>query len=231
MKRALLSTVLALGMLLSLGLSVMANNATITNGQKEVHSDVYAHSIYDVVWHTIVPEDGEGDVTLPDGTNIRAEDIVDDRYRLIIYPIPESDTPAMEWIRNVIGDNADNIYPYLIYLVNDKGDILPATDIAITITMAADIPDPSVHSISHDGKLTRLDGDSNRNVVSFVTDGNPYYIIGEFYEVTEDTTDETTDGPVTPPQTGDGLVLMIFLFALAAVAIIVSTRRKETTAE
>ncbi len=216
MNKVLLTAILLLSLVLSCGIQTLAAETTLTDkGRSDVN--VYAKSIENTVWETVEPSDGKGQITLRDGTEIKVENIKDDGLKLVIYAIPKSDTEAYAWIETIFDGTVEGVLPYYIYLENTEGDRFPADDITVTIKMSYPATDPVAYSLNSDGTSVNLNGTADDNAVTFVSDGSPFYVLGE-------TCIGSGADPDAPP-TGDFVLPALSLLAVAAgCALFVSKR-------
>jgi|GEM_PF-2626724 len=167
MKR-ILSVTLVLLMLFSLSLTVFAaeNDKTI---------DVYAkyEDSTEGIYRSDV-KDGAATVNA-DGVTISVIGVPSTSQTLEVFPVPASETDALNWMGGKISEHGTLSHAYIIMLVDANGNKTSASGVTVTITCPHCSGDEIVIGLNNGGTATVL-GASNG---SFTANGSSYYIIAE----------------------------------------------------
>lgn len=156
-----------------------------------------------------VDNDGNGSVTLPDGTEVTVSGA---GGRLVVEEV--TDQEVLDWISENLGNKAVSAKVYHVYWLNEDGTSRPTSGVTITIK-PKDASAYSVYAVS-DSKTGKLKSAAQNGAVTFTTDGSSFYALCKGSKV--------TPGDKSP-QTGDtsNLVLRIALLLASGGAGILTT--------
>lgn len=213
-------------------LSVSAESQPLSAG-------VYAQYVDETGRNTLpTDENGSGDITMPDGTNIAVSGATRPGYRLVVDPITEPE--ALGWIDGVTAATLERKMAFHIYYVDDEGRTSAADGVAVTVRSAAMPERPAVCSLTADGQTAVLRADVQANAVTFTVNGAPYYVIGGEVQSagpTGPTPSDPTTVPTTPqdpnsPTTGDTVhtALWLTLIWLSGGVLVATLGRKSRQA-
>lgn len=206
-------------------LVTLASKDELNANDTKTEIGVYAQLVNRLVLPaTTTDEDGNARVTLPDGTEVILQGGDPGKGRLVISPMEEPD--ALEWIAKVLGDRVKNPVAFHVYYWDESGEFHETTDVTVTIKRA-DAPDNAVlYSLNSGEKTQQLTLQNGDGTLQFVTNGAPYYVLGE-----KGATGSFTGGDA--PQTGEQSHLWLgvtltgsALVLLAAAAAGVRHRRR-----
>lgn len=176
--KAIMTFVFAAVFVLSCGLTSFAVRAVLNSDNSKKEIGVYAKYVDNTEFNTVsTDKDGNGTLTLPDGTLIEVGGVDDNEGRLVVELITEKE--ALDWIYGITDGKVKNYQAYHIYYIDAAGNIKPAVDVAVTIK-TDDLPqDAVVYSVGADGKATELVSFVKSGEITFTVNGEPYYVIGE----------------------------------------------------
>lgn len=102
-----------------------------------------------------------------------------------------------------------NLRVYDIYSVDSNGQRYEVDgQITVTISLNGAYKNPSVHYVSGQGSVTRMESSVSGGKISFATTHNSYYVLAEQSEVSTEPTPTPTPGdgtePTPTPTPGDG---------------------------
>lgn len=199
---------------------IFAGSSTIESTEATYNSvgiDVYGRYVDspDIVY-TPVSEEGESELTLPDGKRFKVTNAPEDAVTFVIMPVDKSkEQEAFAWFEDSLEDLGINLIPFDIYFADENGDRIDPSGTKITTTLPDSHNDPIIISLSPDGKTDKLDFVRvSLNEISFEMGESPYYIIA--------------NKPPKVPQTGDitWIYFFISLFALVMTCAIVFVSRR-----
>ncbi|MDO5425336.1 MAG: hypothetical protein Q4F41_16585 [Eubacteriales bacterium] len=159
-------------------------------------------------FYTAPVENGKAQMTLPDGTRLDITDLADDSLTLVVYPIPESDREAWEWIRKCMGDRGTTRYPFEIYFVDQEGNRVSVPKAVVTIALPETVPSLSLYGLGTDEEVQEMSAQAAGNAVTFTLGESDYYVFvekagqSEKEEPTEPSTESElpgTEEPTEPP--------------------------------
>lgn len=145
--------------------------------------------------------EGAAETTLEDGTAVSVTGIPEEAVRLMVVPVPETETEAWEWIESCMTEVADPVHTFAIYFEDQDGKRIDAEGAVVTLDCPHCQAVPVVCSLDTDGTVHILTAMSRTRstAVTFTTDGSSYYVMAEEIQ-TPDTPDDpdTPDTPDTP---------------------------------
>lgn len=205
--KKLLTVILTLVLLLSCSTVCFAAEESDT-----YTADVYAKYIGNSAKTEIVVPDGADEikVQLPDGTEIVVEDIPDDVYTLVIFPIPADEKEAHAWFTEVTSGKGTEIAPYEIYFVTAAGDKLVPNGAEITMGVPDSIDQPIVLAVDKNNTVTELATAVKDGKITFTADDSDYYVLAEkvIHSVkVEDTNGGDVEIDKENPETGEDVTI------------------------
>lgn len=153
-----------------------------------------------------IDENGQGTTTLPDGTEIAVSGIMNTDWQLFIVPI--QDSSALDWIGSILSDKTAKFFAFHIYFMNSSGAVKSADRITVTVKLPDGLISPVGYSLTKDGTLSNMSVAAKDGKITFQTDGNPYFMIGE------QLLDSTSADSGKAPKTGDTAKLALWLMLL-----------------
>ena len=164
----------------SCGMTAFAAEANLNTDTEPKDIGVYVKYVDNTVWNTVpTDEDGEGSATLPDGTEVGISNADKTKGRLVIDPI--TDKGALDWINSVTDGKVKAPQAYSIYYLDDTGNRINADGISVSMKPENTLQNPVVYSLKSDGSMELLSADVKNGMITFTTDGSPYYVLGEKY--------------------------------------------------
>ena len=165
-------------LVLSCGMTAFAAEANLNTDTEQKDIGVYVKYVDNTVWNTVpTDEDGEGSATLPNGTEIEISDADKTKGQLVIDPI--TDKEALDWINSVTDGKVKAPQAYHIYYLDDNGNMTNADGISVSMKPENTLQNPVVYSLKSDGSMELLSADVKNGMITFTTDGSPYYVLGE----------------------------------------------------
>ena len=165
-------------LVLSCGMTAFAAEANLNTDTEQKDIGVYVKYVDNTVWNTVpTDEDGEGSVTLPDGTEVGISDADKTKGQLVIDPI--TDKEALDWISSVTDGKMKTPQAFHIYYLDDNGNLINADGISVSMKPENTPQNPVVYSLKSDGSMELLSVDVKNGTITFTTDGSPYYVLGE----------------------------------------------------
>ena len=167
MKR-ILSIILVFLLLFSLSMTALAAEENKTG-------DVYAkyeentEGIY-----RLDIRDGSATV-IADGVSISVSNIPNTAKSIEIFPIPASESEALEWISGKVSEYGKLSHAYMISLIDASGNNTTTNGVNVTISCSHCNGDEIVIGLNTDGAAAPLDTHNG----SFTANGNTYYIVAE----------------------------------------------------
>ena len=174
---------------------------------------VYARYVDNTGFTTIITdENGNGRVTLPDGTKIIISGADASKGRIVVEKVTDKD--VLDWISEKLGSKAKDAKVYYVYFLDENGTSWPTSGVTVTIK-PKDASDYSVYAVS-DSKTGKLQSAAQNGAVTFTTDGSSFYALCKGSKV--------TPGDKSP-QTGDtsNLVLRIALLLASGGTVVATT--------
>lgn len=213
--KKVITVLFAAVLVLTLGITAFAEGAVLDTDNPEKDIDVYAKYVDGIDRNEVsVDEDGNGSTTLSDGTEITVSGADRAQGRLMIDLITE--TEALDWLGDVVGDKAQDIVAYHIYYVDGEGNMTPADGVTVTVAPKAEFDTPVGYSVNPDGEAKELTLAAEEKGFTFTVNGDPYYLCGE---------------KASLPPTGDGgntgLWLLLLLSAGALIGMAAYDRKKK----
>jgi hypothetical protein len=143
--------------------------------------------------HTAVIKNGKGTLTDSEGALFVVElNRKYNGYTLVVHPITESDEEAFAWFQSCVADDAVDISPYEIYLLNpnqERVELPNRTSIQVSVSDQSD----SIMGVSYSGEASVIDSTYKSGKLTFKSTGQSnYYLICE-----------KSDGGVDSPPTED----------------------------
>ena len=165
-------------LVLSCGMTAFAAEANLNTDTEPKDIGVYVKYVDNTVWNTVpTDEGGEGSATLPDGTEIEISDADKTKGQLVIDPI--TDKEALDWINSVTDGKVKAPQAFHIYYLDDTGNMINANGISVSMKPENILQNPVVYSLKTDGSMELLSADVKNGMITFTTDGSPYYVLGE----------------------------------------------------
>lgn len=165
-------------LVLSCGITAFAAEANLNTDTEQKDIGVYVKYVDNTVWNTVpTDEDGEGSATLPNGTEIEISDADKTKGQLVIDPI--TDKEALDWINSVTDGKVKAPQAYHIYYLENNGNMTNADGISVSMKPENTLQNPVVYSLKSDGSMELLSADVKNGMITFTTDGSPYYVLGE----------------------------------------------------
>ena len=165
-------------LVLSCGMTAFAAEANLNTDTEQKDIGVYVKYVDNTVWNTVpTDEDGEGSATLPDGTEVGISDADKTKGQLVIDPI--TDKEALDWISSVTDGKMKTPQAFHIYYLDDNGNLINADGISVSMKPENTPQNPVVYSLKSDGSMELLSADVKNGMITFTTDGSPYYVLGE----------------------------------------------------
>lgn len=213
MKKIVSATAIAAALLISL-ICVPAYAAeAVSQMPGDTDISVYAKYVDSTDFTTIsTDENGNGSITLPDGTRITVSSADKATGRIIVEEV--TDKEALDWIKSRLGDKADGAKIYYVYMLDENGLSQPANSVTVTVK-PKDGNFNSVYAVS-DSITAKLQCKAENGTVTFTTDSSSFYALRR--DVKEIPGDKS-------PQTGDNvnLTLWIALLLVSGGAVTVTT--------
>ena len=153
-----------------------------------------------------IDENGQGTTILPDGTEITVSGIMNTDWQLFIVPI--QDSSALDWIGSILSDKTAKFFAFHIYFMNSSGVVKSADSITVTVKLPEELTSPVGYSLTKKGTLSNMSISAKDGKITFQTDGNPYFMIGE------QLLDSTSADSGKAPKTGDTANLALWLMLL-----------------
>lgn len=211
-----------LGFLLVLSMGVPAFAAEITE-EGTTTIDVYARYVREIAGEYTAPaEDGEAAVTLPDGTAITVTGTPQDARTLVVFPIPESEKEAWEWLVDCLADTGTPVRAYDIYFLDADGNRLNADGVVVAISVPSSDGTLTACSLNTDGTGKVLASAVNAGKITFTANGSHYYVLAEKAGVAQPddpeqpsdpenpSTPEQPSNPADSPKTGDSSMIWLW---------------------
>lgn len=166
--RRILSITLVLLIAFSMSVSVFA-------AEDDKTIDVYAK--YESSTEGIYKDDIEnGKATVAmDGMTVSVSGVTDIIKVLEIFPVPASESEALEWMGSKVSEHGILSHAYIITLVDANGNKTSAVGVTVTITCSHCNGDEIVVGLNTDGTATSIESKNG----SFTANGNDYYIVAE----------------------------------------------------
>ena len=165
-------------LVLSCGMTVFAAEANLNTDTEQKDIGVYVKYVDNTVWNTVpTDEDGECSATLPDGTEVGISNADKTKGRLVIDPI--TDKEALDWINSVTDGKVKTPQAFHIYYLDNNGNLINANGISVSMKPGNTLQNPVVYSLKSDGSMELLSADVKNGMITFTTDGSPYYVLGE----------------------------------------------------
>lgn len=161
-----------------------------------------------------IDENGQGTTILPDGTEIAVSGIKNTDWELYIDPI--KDSTALDWIGSILSDKAAKFFAFHIYFMNSSGVVKSADGVTVTVKLPDKLTSPMGYSLTNDGTLSKMSLTAKKGRITFKTDGNPYFILGENLRGT------VSADSGKAPKTGDNTKLALWFMLLFTSSGIVS---------
>ena len=162
----------------SCGMTAFAAEANLNTDTEPKDIGVYVKYVDNTVWNTVpTDEDGEGSATLPDGTEVGISNADKTKGRLVIDPI--TDKEALDWINSVTDGKVKTPQAFHIYYLDNNGNLINANGISVSMKPGNTLQNPVVYSLKSDGSMELLSADVKNGMITFTTDGSPYYVLGE----------------------------------------------------
>ena len=162
----------------SCGMTAFAAEANLNTDTEQKDIGVYVKYVDNTVWNTVpTDEDGEGSATLPDGTEVGISDADKTKGQLVIDPITEKE--ALDWINSVTDGKVKAPQAFHIYYLDNNGNLINADGISVSMKPENTLQNPVAYSLKSDGSMELLSADVKNGMITFTTDGSPYYVLGE----------------------------------------------------
>lgn len=147
-----------------------------------------------------IDENGNGSLTLPDGTQIEINGADENNMRLMVDPITEKD--AIEWLCATIPSDRENTTAYHIYYINAKGNTVPADGVTVTLKPKVKSTNITCYSVNPDSETKNISFKIENDGVTFTVNGDPYYAIVEKTD-SASTSNNTTSLDITATDEGN----------------------------
>ena len=165
-------------LVLSCGMTALAAEANLNTDTEQKDIGVYVKYVDNTVWNTVPTEEGGGgSATLPDGTEIEISNADKTKGQLVIDPI--TDKEALDWVNSVTDGKVKAPQAFHIYYLDNNGNLINADGISVSMKPGNTLQNPVVYSLKSDGSLELLSADVKNGMITFTTDGSPYYVLGE----------------------------------------------------
>ena len=162
----------------SCGMTAFAAEANLNTDTEQKDIGVYVKYVDNTVWNTVpTDEDGDGTATLPDGTEIEISNADKTKGQLVIDPI--TDKEALDWTAGVTDGKVRAPQAFHIYYLDNNGNLINADGVSVSMKPGNTLQNPVVYSLKSDGSMELLSADVKNGMITFTTDGSPYYVLGE----------------------------------------------------
>ena len=162
-----------------------------------------------------IDENGNGGISLPDGTEITVSGADRVNGKLVVEEITEKE--ALDWIFGQLKGNADDTRAYHVFWLSDDGSSRPTDGVKVSIRQAENTAD-AVFSLNGE-KVNKLNAGIKNGAVTFTTDGASFYALCKG--------SETTGPEVRPPQTGDNGNIFLRIIPVLAICGIITCAAAE----
>ena len=170
-------TAIALTLLLvfSMSVSVFAEEATLDKDNTQTTIDIYAkyESGTEGIYSANL-SNGSATVTA-DGVSISISGAPDTAKTVEVFPIPASDSEALDWMGGRVSERGTLSHAYIISIIDASGNKTSANGVSVTISCSHCNGDEIVIGLNTDGTATPIETASG----SFNANGNAYYIVAE----------------------------------------------------
>lgn len=187
--------------------------------------DVYVRYEDNTPWNVVsTDENGNGTLTLSDGTEITVKGADKTKGKLVVDPITEKE--AVEWLSFVSSGKVTDARLFHIYYLDSENNMLSADGVTVTIKFKSVPKSLEACTVNTKGTVKTLSSKVENNGITFTADSNPYYVFGEKVE-----TAPVPDG--NSPSTDYNSHISLWLFALTlgggiAFAVIYRKKKKDT---
>ena len=176
--KKVITTMSAAVLVLSCGMTAFAAEANLNTDTEQKDIGVYVKYVDNTVWNTVpTDEDGDGTATLLDGTEIEISNADKTKGQLVIDPI--TDKEALDWINSVTDGKVKTPQAFQIYYLDNNGNLINADGVSVSMKPGNTLQNPVVYSLKSDGSMELLSADVKNGMITFTTDGSPYYVLGE----------------------------------------------------
>lgn len=146
---------------------------------------------------------GEATITTSNGFVITVTENLPDELILVIKQVMPSDEDAYNWFCKVLDGKMTDIFPFDIFFLKNGERIELSAAMNITITMPNIYSSPQMYSVESAGNATRLDSTVSGEKISFQTDHNSFYVLGN-----------KIVGGSSNPQTSENKLIFIYSILL-----------------
>lgn len=143
---------------------------------KEVN--VYVKYVDNTPWDAVpIDDDGNGTLTLPDGTQITVSGADKTKGKIVVDSIAEQE--AVDWISSLTNNKIKNIHPFHIYYINSDNNMISAEGVTVTIKFNSAINAASGLTVNTAGVVNSLSTEVDGTEITFTVNSDPYYVFGE----------------------------------------------------
>ncbi len=142
-------------------------------------------------------QDGTSKIELPNGVQISVRNVKQENLTMVVYCVSKEEKEAGEWFTSCMKGFGTQIQPFEIYFLDEDGNRISADGVTVEITMTEAFMHPVAFSLNSSGTVKELDANSVKKTITFVTDGNPYYVLAEKEVMNKAVPDKTASSSST----------------------------------
>lgn len=200
----------------------VCQSVAFADALQEKSVDVLVNCIQ-VSAHTQTPvdENGNAEITLPNGSTVSVSGAQGTGIQLIVEQIDESEEEAYSWFRDLLGGKPKRLIPFYIALVDADGKVHSPKGSTITVTLPQEYEKLAVYFVK-DGQAEEISYTVSDGRVTLTAADSCYYMFCE--------KDKTLPTGTNSPKTGDerAIVPALALLAISGGALCIARRSRRT---